>query len=73
MGWAAEMIRACSGDFQTAQHQRLVRVVCIKRKGVLGLLLKPFMRIDAEKETEKTTKKRNVGFRTHIAYIIIYT
>ena len=25
------------------------------------------------KETEETTKKRNVGFRTHIAYIIIYT
>ena len=26
-----------------------------------------------EKETEETTEKRNVGFRTHIAYIIIYT
>ena len=26
-----------------------------------------------EKETEKETEERNVGFRTHIAYIIIYT
>ena len=26
-----------------------------------------------EKETEETTEERNVGFRTHIAYIIIYT
>ena len=57
MGWAAEMIRACSGDFQTAQHQRLVRPVCIKRKGVLGLLLKPFMCIDAEKKRRKQQKK----------------
>ena len=47
-------------------------------------LLKPFMRIDAEKKRRKQqkkkrkkkrrkTEKRNVGFRTHIAYIIIYT
>ena len=28
---------------------------------------------ETEKETEETTEKRNVGFRTHIAYIIIYT
>ena len=50
--------------------------------------MKAFMRIDAEKKrrkqqkkkrkkteetTEETTEKRNVGFRTHIAYIIIYT
>ena len=26
-----------------------------------------------EKTTEKETEERNVGFRTHIAYIIIYT
>ena len=28
---------------------------------------------ETEKETEETTEKRNVGLRTHIAYIIIYT
>ena len=26
-----------------------------------------------EKETEETTEERNIGFRTRIAYIIIYT
>ena len=28
---------------------------------------------ETEETTEETTEKRNVGFRTHIAYIIIYT
>ena len=30
-------------------------------------------RKETEETTEETTEKRNVGFRTHIAYIIIYT
>ena len=28
---------------------------------------------ETEETTEETTEERNVGFRTHIAYIIIYT
>ncbi|MDY4565055.1 MAG: hypothetical protein SPE13_06465, partial [Alloprevotella sp.] len=37
MMWQAE-IRSLLGDFQPAQHQRLVRAVCIKRKGFFRFL-----------------------------------
>ena len=38
-GWCGRLkIRSLLGNFQPAQHQRLVRVVCIKRKGFFRFL-----------------------------------